>query len=123
MTKIQSHADCTHENSKAARAKCRRSRARFAAELALAFSEPAAVVIETPEPAFKPVDVTRENWKEFALQPVVLFTIMEDEDEEAPIAEGVKIIGWGKQWVDYKLADGKVKRTSAKSLGARTMKN
>jgi hypothetical protein len=118
MSKIQSHENCNHESSKAARAKCRRSRAKFADAFASALTDGTA--IETPAPVFESVNVTRENWRDHADSPVVLFTRISD-DEEAPIAEGVKITGWGKQWVNYVNDEGKTKRTAVTCLGARTI--
>ncbi len=116
MSKIQSHENCNHESSKAARAKCRRSRAKFADAFASALTD--GTPIETP--VFESVNVTRENWRDHADSPVVLFTRISD-DEEAPIAEGVKITGWGKQWVNYVNDEGKTKRTAVTCLGARTI--
>jgi hypothetical protein len=120
MSKIVSHANCTHESSKAARAKCRRSRDKMAEAFAAVLGETAGIAVETPAPVFESVNVTRENWRDHADSPVVLFTRISD-DEEAPIAEGVKITGWGKQWVNYVNDEGKTKRTAVTCLGARTI--
>lgn len=123
MSKIQSHENCNHESSKAARAKCRRGRAKFADAFSAVLAENIdGTAIETPAPEFESVDVTRENWREHTDDAVVLFTRI-DEDEEAPIAEGVKITGWGKQWVNYVNDEGKTKRTAVTCLGARTIES
>lgn len=121
MSKIVSHENCNHESSKAARAKCRRARATMAEAFAAVLGETHGTAIETPA-AFVAENVTRENWRDFADKPVVLFTRI-DEDEEAPIAQGVKITGWGKQWVNYVTADGTRKRTAVTCLGARTVES
>jgi len=112
MSKIQSHATCSHENSKAARAKCRRNRAKFADALMAAITEPA--VIETPAPVFEAVTVTAGNWREHKDTRVRIFTRV-DDDTQSEIASGVKITGWGKQWINYETADLRVKRTAADS--------
>ena len=123
MSKIVSHENCTHESSKAGRAKCRRDRAKFADVFSAVMGEAVAgTAIETPAPVFESIDVTRENWRDHADSPVVLFTRI-DEDVEAPIAEGVKITGWGKQWVNYVNDEGKTKRTAVTCLGARTVES
>jgi len=112
MTKIQSHAECAHENSKAARAKCRRARAKFADALMAAIAEPA--VIETPAPVFEPVVITADNWREHKEERVRIFTRVDDETQ-SEIATGVKITGWGKRWVNYETPDGQTKRAAADS--------
>jgi hypothetical protein len=122
MSKIQSHAECSHENSKSARAKCRRNRAKnadaiaaFEAELAVigaAIAEPA--VIETPAPVFEAITVTAENWREFAETRVRIFTRVDDETQ-SEIASGVTITGWGKRWINYRTADEQIKRAAADS--------
>lgn len=117
MSKIQSHANCNHENSKAGRAKCRRSRAKFADVFAAIADE---ALTATEAPAFVPENVTKDNWRDFKETPVVLFTRI-DDDTEAPIAEGVKITGWGARWVNYVNDEGKTKRTAVTCLGARTV--
>lgn len=119
-----SHENCTHASSKAGRAKCRRARATMADAFAAVLGEAveAGTAIETPEPVFESVAVTAENWREFREQKVVLFTRI-DDDTEAPIAEGVFITGWGKQWVNYASPIGKVKRTAVTCLGARTVED
>ncbi len=122
MNEIVSHNACDHESSKAARAKCRRSRAKMADAFSAVLGEAAGTAIETPAPVFESVAVTAENWREFKDQKVVLFTRISD-DEEAPIAEGVFITGWGKQWVNYASPIGKVKRTAVTCLGARTVED
>lgn len=123
MSKIQSHANCDHTSSKAARAKCRRSRLKFADVLSATLNEAGILTAQTVEtPAFVPVNVTRENWREHKESPVVLFTRISD-DEEAPIAEGVKITGWGARWVNYVNDEGKTKRTAVLCLGARTIES
>lgn len=122
MSKIVSHANCTHSSSKAGRAKCRRDRAKFADVFSAVLGETAGTAIQTPAPVFESVAVTAENWREFREQKVVLFTRI-DDDTEAPIAEGVFITGWGKQWVNYASPIGKVKRTAVTCLGARTVED
>lgn len=117
MSKIVSHAACDHASTKAARAKCRRARSTFADALASALEAPA---VETP--AFVAIDVTAENWRDHRDDAVVLFTRI-DDDTEAPIAEGVKITGWGARWVNYVNDEGKTKRTAVSCLGARTVES
>lgn len=117
-----SHENCTHASSKAGRAKCRRDRSKFADVFSAVLGEAAeaGTAVETPAPVFVAENVTRDNWRDFADKPVVLFTRISD-DEEAPIAQGVKITGWGKQWVNYVNDEGKTKRTAVTCLGARTV--
>ena len=115
---MMNHNECQHPSTKSERAKCRRQRAKFDGALAAVIAE--SVTIEAPAPAFVSIDVTAENWREHKESPVVLFTRI-DDDTEAPIAEGVKITGWGKRWVNYQTADGKTKRTAVTCLGARTV--
>jgi hypothetical protein len=122
MSRIVSHENCQHASTKAARAQCRRHRAKFADVFSAVLGETAGTAIEAPAPVFEGVAVTAENWREFREQKVVLFTRI-DEDEEAPIAEGVFITGWGKQWVNYASPIGKVKRTAVTCLGARTVED
>jgi len=123
MSKIQSHADCSHEPTKAGRAKCRRARAKFADALMAAIAEPATTTIETPEPAvieWEPTRVTADNWREHKDDRVRIAVRLSD-DEESEIASGVKITGWGKQWINYEAADGKIKRTAISCTYAETI--
>lgn len=122
MSNYTSHENCAHASSKAARAKCRRSRNTFADALTAVIAEPGVTTVEEPAPVFQSQAVTAENWREFRDQKVVLFTRI-SEDEEAPIAEGVYITGWGKQWVNYASPIGKTKRTAVTCLGARTIES
>lgn len=48
MTVRFSHANCTHESSKAGRAKCRRDRAKFASALAEVIDTPTVEIIPNP---------------------------------------------------------------------------
>jgi hypothetical protein len=142
MSKIQSHVDCSHESSKAARAKCRRSRAKFAdaftallaepemtiiqsEEVAVPSEEEEFITVEAPEepPSFIPERVTAENWKEYKETPVRI-TFLADEETESEIASGVLIVGWGKRWIDYRRPDGEgVKRTSGDWKKVMTMES
>src|SRR3546814_6047541 len=75
MTKIQSHAECSHASSKTARAKCRRDRAKMADAFSSVAAEFGNVQMGTaevvaPEPVFEPVKVTAENWRDFRETPV-----------------------------------------------------
>lgn len=120
-----SHENCTHASTKAGRAQCRRNRNKLSdafASVAAEFGnvQMEGVEIEPPAPVFVAENVTRDNWRDFADKPVVLFTRI-DEDVEAPIAEGVKITGWGARWVNYVNDEGKTKRTAVTCLGARTV--
>lgn len=117
MSKIQSHENCTHASSKAARAKCRRSRARFANELALAMAEPET--IEAPAPVFESVAVTQENWREHKSDQVEIFVRVSD-DEESVVATNAYITGWGARWINYTV-QGTNKRTANSCTGARTV--
>src|SRR3546814_15743410 len=70
MTKIQSHAECSHASSKTARAKCRRDRAKMADAFSSVAAEFGNVQMGTdevvaPEPVFEPVKVTDEHWRDF----------------------------------------------------------
>lgn len=122
MSKIQSHENCTHESSKAARAKCRRSRAKFADVFAAIADEAltAAETIETPEPAFEAVRVTAENWRDHK-ETRVRIAVRISDDEESEVASGVKITGWGKRWINYVTADGSTKRTAVTCTYAETI--
>jgi len=113
MSKIQSHENCAHESTKAARAKCRRSRQKFADAFTAALATP-ATIIEQPEPVFEAVTMTADNWREHKDERVRIFTRVSD-DEQSEIATGVKITGWGKRWINYATADGQTKRAAADS--------
>lgn len=117
MSKIQSHANCEHVNSKAARAKCRRSRAKFADAFSAALSEG---VTEVQAPAFVPERVTAENWRDYRETPVRIAVRLDDE-KESEVATGVKISGWGKQWINYVNDEGKTKRTAISCTYAETV--
>src|SRR3546814_16142576 len=59
MTKIQSHAECSHASSKTARAKCRRDRAKMADDFSSVAAEFGNVQMGTaefvaPDPVFEP---------------------------------------------------------------------
>ena len=118
MSKIQSHANCNHDNSKAGRAKCRRSRAKFADVFAAIADE--ALTAETPSPVFEPVRVTRENWRDFKETPVRIATQI-DDDTQSETATGVYITGWGGQWINYTNDEGKTKRTSVTCVRVTTL--
>jgi hypothetical protein len=76
--------------------------------------------IETPAPVFEPVRVTAENWREFRETPVRIAVRLTD-DEESEVATGVKISGWGKQWINYVNDEGKTKRTTISCTYAETV--
>lgn len=118
MSKIQSHENCTHESSKAARAKCRRSRAKFADAFASALTDGTA--IETPAPVFEPVRVTADTWRDFKETPVRIATQIDDETD-SEIATGVYLTGWGKQWINYTNDEGKTKRASITCVRVTTL--
>ncbi|QEQ93669.1 hypothetical protein SEA_ZUKO_91 [Streptomyces phage Zuko] len=118
MSKIQSHENCTHPATKAGRAKCRRSRAKFADAFSAALTDGTA--IETPAPVFESVRVTKETWREHKDDAVRIWTQIDDETE-SEIATGVKITGWGKQWVNYEDAEGKTRRASVTCVRVATV--
>lgn len=120
MSKIQSHAECSHENSKAARAKCRRSRAKFADAFTAALTEPAVTTIEAPEPPFESVRVTAENWREHK-EDRVRIAVQIDDDTQSEVASGVHVTGWGKQWVNYASPIGKTKRVAVTAIRVETL--
>lgn len=117
MSKIQSHANCEHVNSKAARAKCRRSRAKFADAFSAALSEG---VTEVQAPVFEPVRVTRENWRDFKETPVRIATQI-DDDTQSEIATGVYLTGWGGRWINYTNDEGKTKRADVTCVRVTTL--
>lgn len=119
MSKIQSHANCEHINSKAARAKCRRSRAKFADAFSAALAD-TTPEIQAPAPVFEPVRVTRENWRDFKETPVRIATQI-DDDTQSETATGVYITGWGGQWINYTNDEGKTKRTSVTCVRVTTL--
>lgn len=118
MSKIQSHANCNHDNSKAGRAKCRRSRAKFADVLSAALNEAGTATVETP--VFEPVRVTRETWRDFKETPVRIATQI-DDDTQSETATGVYLTGWGGQWINYTNDEGKTKRTSVTCVRVTTL--
>lgn len=118
MSKIQSHENCNHESSKAARAKCRRARDKFADAFASVLSEGTA--IETPAPVFEPVRVTAETWRNYKETPVRIATQI-DDDTQSEIATGVYLTGWGKQWINYTNEEGKTKRASITCVRVTTL--
>lgn len=122
MSKIQSHENCTHESSKAARAKCRRSRAKFADVFADALNEHAAgtATVPTASPVFEPVRVTADTWRDFKETPVRIATQIDDETD-SEIATGVYLTGWGKQWINYTNDEGKTKRASITCVRVTTL--
>lgn len=107
MNASQSHANCIHPATKPARAKCRRARAKFADALTAALTE----TVEAPAPVFEPVRVTVDTWRDFRDVPVRIATQLDDETQSEH-ASGVKLSGWGKQWVNYINDEGKTKRVS-----------
>lgn len=119
MSKIQSHENCTHESSKAARAKCRRSRAKFADAFASALTDGTATV-PTASPVFEPVRVTADTWRDFKETPVRIATQIDDETD-SEIATGVYLTGWGKQWINYTNDEGKTKRVSITCVRVTTL--
>lgn len=119
MSKIQSHENCTHESSKAARAKCRRSRAKFADAFASALTDGTAIV-PTASPVFEPVRVTADTWRDFKETPVRIATQIDDETD-SEIATGVYLTGWGKQWINYTNDEGKTKRASITCVRVTTL--
>lgn len=125
MSKIQSHAECSHASSKTARAKCRRDRAKMADAFSSLATEFGNVQIGTaevvvPEPVFEPVRVTAENWREHKEDRVRIAVRLID-DEESEVASGVTITGWGKQWINYRTPEGKTKRTAISCTYAETL--
>lgn len=119
MSKIQSHENCTHESSKAARAKCRRSRAKFADAFSAALTDGTATVPTAP-PVFEPVRVTADTWREYKETPVRIATQIDDETQ-SEIATGVYLTGWGKQWINYTNDEGKTKRASITCVRVTTL--
>lgn len=111
-----SHENCTHDNSKAGRAKCRRNRAKFTDAFAAVLSE----AIETPAPVFEPVRVTADNWREHREDRVRIWVQIDDETE-SEVASGVRVTGWGKQWVNYASPIGKTKRVAITALRVETL--
>src|SRR3546814_5077971 len=86
MSKIQSHAECSHASSKTARAKCRRDRAKMADAFSSVAAEFGNVQMGTaevvaPEPVFEPVKVTAENWRDFRETPVRIAVRLTDDEE------------------------------------------
>lgn len=121
MSKIESHANCTHESSKAGRAKCRRSRAKFADAFASALTDgTATVIVPTASPVFEPVRVTADTWREYKETPVRIATQIDDETQ-SEIATGVFLTGWGKQWINYTNDEGKTKRASITCVRVTTL--
>lgn len=119
MSKIQSHANCNHDNSKAGRAKCRRSRAKFADAFSAALTEGVATV-PAASPVFEPVRVTRENWRDFKETPVHIATQI-DDDTQSEIATGVYLTGWGARWINYTNDEGKTKRADVTCVRVTTL--
>lgn len=113
-----SHANCTHDNSKAGRAKCRRNAAKFADAFAAAMEE--TVAIPQPAPVFEPVRVTADTWRDFKETPVRIATQI-DDDTQSEIATGVYLTGWGKQWINYTNDEGKTKRASITCVRVTTL--
>ena len=114
-----SHAACDHASTKVARAKCPREMARSIAALVSV----ATVVTESPIitawnsmktgplellPAAEVVtiaeEITRENWREFKNQPVIVLT-----NDDEPTTRG-SITGWSANLVQIKSDAGKTKR-------------
>lgn len=83
MNKNTSHANCQHPSTKAARAKCRRER---------------QTTIEAP--AFVPVAVTRETWREFKGQTVQL--IVRSNFNDSVHQYFGEITGWSEKMIQFK---------------------
>lgn len=113
---ITSHANCQHASTKPERAKCRRQRAKFGDVLAQVFEEKAAATA----PAFVSVRVERDTWRDFKETPVRIATQLDDETQ-SEIATGVKLTGWGGQWVNYTNDEGKTKRASVTCVRVTTV--
>lgn len=115
MSKNFSHAACTHPSTKVARAKCRREMARSIASLLPSIESPIITAWESMKsgplellPAAEVVtiaeEITRENWREFKNQPVIVLT-----NDDEPTTRG-SITGWSANLVQIKSDAGKTKR-------------
>jgi hypothetical protein len=86
-----SHADCQHPSTKVARAACRRTLAKTAANMLATVD---AAPVETPAPV-ESVTVTRENWREFKGQTITAILTGER------VVEG-NVTGWSANLLQVK---------------------